>query len=343
MKKENASIISILANLFLATAKIILGLLSKSSAVLAEGIHSGMDIVTSIISYLGIKAAKKPVDKEHPYGHYKIEVFSGMIITIILLATSGWIIYEAITGFFTAKELFVTPLLLGVMIGSAIVNEIMARIKINTGKKYESMALIADGQHSRLDVFASISVFLGLLFARYWIHIDSIVALLVGSYILIESLSLGKKTTDSLLDVNAGEETEKKILEIVNKENIELESLKTQKLGAAVFAELKIKLDPKIKVEEASKITKKLENKIQKEIPAVQFVVIQIESHKIKESTYQGIGGRIAWRGRMGGKSLGPSGICKCPECGYEIPHKRGVPCFKEKCPKCNVELTRKR
>ncbi|MCK4521303.1 MAG: cation diffusion facilitator family transporter [Nanoarchaeota archaeon] len=343
MEKENISIIAIIVNFFLSVFKIGIGIISKSSAVIAEGVHSGMDIVTSIISFTGIKAAKKPVDKEHPYGHYKMEVVAGLIIAIVLLGTSLWIIYQAITSFFTIKELFITPLTLIVMAVSAVINEIMARVKIKYGKKYESMALIADGQHSRIDVLASISVFIGLFLTRYWLHLDSVIALLIGLYVLYGSVSLGKKTTDSLLDVSAGDDVENKIKNVVKKENIKLESLKTQKLGSAVFAELKINLDPKLHVDQASSTTKKLEEKIQQEVNAVKYVVIQIESHKIKEESYKGLFGRgFGWRGRMGGSSLGPEGECFCLNCGSTVAHQRGIPCFKVKCPKCGSFMTRR-
>ena len=341
-EKEKISILAIISNIFLAIFKIAVGIISKSSAVIAEGVHSAMDIVTSVISYGGIKAAKKPVDKKHPYGHYKAEVLAGFIITIVLLGTSVWIIYEAIKNFFTIKEIFITPLTVGVMDFSAVINEIMARVKIKYGKKYESMALLADGKHSRIDVLASLSVFFGLFLTKYWIHLDSVIALLIGIYILVESVSLGKKTTDSLLDVSAEEETENKIKDIVKKEKIKLASLKTQKLGSAVFAELKINLNPKLKVEQASAITKRLENKIQEEIPFVEYTVIQIESHKVRQESFKGVFGRkTKWKGRMGGKGLGPGGECACPKCGYSLPHQKGIPCHQKKCPKCKIELTR--
>ncbi|MBW2966413.1 cation diffusion facilitator family transporter [Candidatus Woesearchaeota archaeon] len=343
-EKEKISILGVLANLVLAISKIAVGIISKSSAVIAEGFHSGMDIVSSALSYLGIKAAKKPVDKEHPYGHYKIEVFTGLVITVILLATSLWIIYEAITSFYAVKELSITGLTLGVMAFSAIINEVMARIKIKAGKKFESMALIADGQHSRVDVLASIGVFIGLFLTKYWLHLDAVLALSIGVYILIESVSLGKKTTDSLLDVSAGEEIENQIKDVIKKENIKLSELRTRKLGPAIFAELKIMLDPKLKVEEASGITKRLEEKIHEAIPSVKYAVVQIESHKIKETIYRGpLGRKFEWKGRMGGRGLGPGGECICPKCGHGMPHQRGVPCFKRKCPKCGSIMTRGR
>lgn len=343
MNKEQVSILAVLVNFILAISKIFIGFISKSSAVMAEGIHSGMDIVSSLINYIGIKISKKPIDKKHPYGYYKFEVLSGLIITIILLITSIWIIYESITSFFTIKQISITYLTLGVMAFSIIINEVMARIKIKTGEKYDSVSLIADGKHSRVDVLTSLGVLIGLFFVKYWLHIDSLIGLLIGLYIFKESMSLGSKVTDGLLDVSAGEEIENKIKTILKKQKIKLSKLKTQKSGLAIFAELKIKLNPRLKVEEASGIIKELEKNIIKKIPSIKYVVIQIESHKIKQGFYKDIFGRKAgWKGRMEGKSLGPGGECICPKCGKILPHKRGTPCFKQKCPKCNSFMKRK-
>ena len=85
--KEKVAVISILANIVLAGGKVTIGVFSNSAAVLAEGVHSLMDIFSSAIGYIGIKISAKPEDKKHPYGHYKFEVLGGTIITIILLAT----------------------------------------------------------------------------------------------------------------------------------------------------------------------------------------------------------------------------------------------------------------
>jgi len=164
--KEKIALISILVNTVLAGGKLTAGFMSGSASVFAEGLHSGMDILSSAISYIGIKISKKPVDDEHPYGHYKFEVLAGLIITIILLLTGFFIISESINNLRNPSPVSIGYFALGVMLVSAMINEVMARLKIYTGKKENSISLLSDGFHCRVDVFASLAVFTGLLDLR---------------------------------------------------------------------------------------------------------------------------------------------------------------------------------
>jgi len=351
--KEKIAGISVLANIMLAAGKIIVGLLAGSIAILAEGIHSGMDILSSVISLIGIKIAKKPVDEKHPYGHYKFEVLSGLIITIILFLTGIFIMYEAYQKLLNPSFLKISYIAFGVMIFSALVNEIMARLKLHYGKKESSVSLLSDGVHSRVDVLASIAVFLGLILVKYWPYADSLMAFLIGLYIIKESFSLGKEATDSLLDVSAGEKIEEKIKEIVKKEGIELDELKTQKKGSAITANLKIKLPSKLSVEEATAISNKLREKLMGRIENLKYVAIQVESHQAQVDYFKppaGLGRGFGWqrRGRFkekiaGARALGPGGYCVCKKCNYRIEHERGIPCSTLRCPNCNSPLMRER
>ncbi len=347
--KEKISAISILANVILAGGKVTIGVFSNSAAVLAEGVHSFMDIISSAIGYIGIKISGKPEDQRHPYGHYKFEVLAGFFITLILFATGIGIIYEAYQKFLNPSLIKIPVLAFGVMIFSALVNEIMARLKIHFGKKENSMALLSDGFHSRVDVYASLAVFIGLFLSKYWVRVDSLLALFIGFYIIKQSFSLGKEAIDSLLDVSAGPEIEEKIKSIAEKENIEIDSLKTQKKGSVITANLEITLPNNLKVEEATKISEGLRKKLMKQVENLSYVTIQIKSHKVETGFYRPAFGRgFGWqrRGRFKGEvteaaGQGPGGYCVCSKCGYKILHQRGLPCSTLQCPNCKVNLKR--
>jgi len=347
--KAKIALISILANLILAGGKIAVGIFSNSAAILAGGIDSFVDIFSSVISYIGIKISGKPADKKHPYGHYKFEVLGGVIITIIIATTGIGIIYNAYKNFFEPAVITINYLAFGVMIFSALVNGLMSRLKIYYGKKENSVSLLSDGAHSRIDVYTSLAILIGLFLTKYWIYADAVLALLMGLYIIKEAFSIGKEAVSSLLDVSAGEKIEAEIRLIAKKQNIEISSLKTQKKGFAATANLEINLPSNLNIEEAIKISDFLRKELTKKIESLQYVAIQIKSHEVETGFYKpNFGSAFHWqrKGRFKDKTeeaagKGPSGYCVCEKCGRKIAHQRGVPCSNLKCPKCNINLKR--
>ena len=270
-------------------------------------------------------------------------------LTIILFLTGLFIADESIREIRNPCHITIGYLALGVMLMSAVINEVMARLKIHYGKKEDSVSLLSDGIHSRVDVYASLAVFAGLFLAKYWIYTDSVLAFLIGLYIIKESLSLGKEAVDSLLDVSAGEEIEEKIKSIAKDQNIEIDSLKTQKKGSTITANLEINLPSDLNVEQATKISNNLREKLIEAIENLKYVAIQIISHEMQTGFYKpDFGKGFGWqkKGRFRNKikeadGKGPSGYCICEKCGYKIPHQRGIPCLRLKCPNCNINLKR--
>jgi len=358
--KEKVALLSVLVNGFLSVMKIFIGLFFHSAAILAEGFHSLMDIFSSLISYAGIKLAAKPVDKKHPYGYYKFEVVAGLIITLILLATGIGIMRESYQSFSShslSGELSIWSLI--IMAISAIVNEVMARVKIYFGKKEDSISLISDGIHSRVDVFASLIVLFGLILNKYWPFIDPLLAFIIGIYIVYESFVLGKDAIDALLDVSAGEEIEEKIKEVAVSKRIEISSLKTQKKGSAVTANLEIVLPHEIKLAEATKIAEDLRNSLIEKIEKLKYVAIQIKSHEVTTNSYQPFsfwGKRWGWNwqkrstnARANSSNLAGKGekrclskkTCVCPVCGFRKESSQKEPCRSITCPRCGSRLKR--
>jgi cation diffusion facilitator family transporter len=343
--------LAIIANLVLAMGKIITGSITKSSAILADGINSSTDFIASIISFIGIKASEKPADKKHPYGHGKAEVISGFIITLIIFISGIYIVYDAIMNFFSKEIISLGVLGFTVMGISALVNGIMSQIKIHYGQKYDSVSLISDGVHSRIDLLVSITIFIGLFFINFYNGIDNILALIVGGYIIKESLKLGKESTDSLIGVKADEETENKIKSIVKEQKIELSNLKTQKIGSEFTANLEIKLPKYLNINKAEKLTNNLRQELMEKISKLKYVAIQLKSHEFSSKYYRpryGLGKGIGWQKKIKfennideAKGAGPGGYCICTKCDYKRPHKRGQPCASKNCPECGRPMTR--
>ncbi len=290
MNQQTISLLAILVNLILTAGKIVLGLAFNLTALLAEGIHSGLDIFSSIVAFLGIKSAQKPVDKEHPYGHYRAESLASFVVVILLAGSAIWILYEGIIHLANPGQAIISIWVIILMAFSAIVNEIMARLKFNVGHKFSSPALIADGEHSQADVISSVGVLIGILLIKLWACADALVAILIGLYILWEAWRLGREITDSLLDV-ADPEIEIEIRKIIKDQDIEISELKTRKMGSATLADLKIKLVPRLKIEKATRLTDKLQNTLLSKIEKLKSINITVQSHEFQRGTLRTSGG----------------------------------------------------
>ncbi|MFW6449615.1 MAG: cation diffusion facilitator family transporter [Nanoarchaeota archaeon] len=342
MNKDQVSIAGLIENTLLFIFKLVVGLLTRSTSILAEALHSGTDVISSGITYVGIRISRKPVDKQHPYGHYKYEVLFGFFISLFIFGAGAYIIYEAIMNLFNPGQVEVNALALGVMAFSAIVNAGMAYWKIKVGKKENSLALVADGAHDKIDVFTSLSVLVGLVLTKWvWIYADSVVAILVGLYILKESIGLGKEATDNLLDVSAGEEKENKIQKVAKDMGLELTELKTQKRGSVFTANLTVSLPKNFDVEKATKTTEDFRQKLFNNIPELSYATISIEGSDTQTSYYKppGFGRGYRWRAKT--EPNIENIYCTCERCGYKEKKQRGVPCRQRKCPKCGIELKR--
>lgn len=292
MNKKNISIISTLVNVILACLKLLVGFSIKSAALIADGIHSGMDIISSAVTYVGIKEAEKPADKKHPYGYYRSETIAGFVVIFLLSISAVWIIYEGIIGIIKNEPHTISGIALAVVIISIIANELMARVKFKVGQREDSLALIADAEHSRADSLSSVAVLIGLSLVHWFPQADGVAAILVGCYILYETMRLSKEITDNLLDVS-NPQVEEQIKKICLKEEIELLEMRTRKIGAKNFAELKIGLNKEWKMERVSEVIRNLENVLLKKIDPLNFITIQVVSHNFKVGSVKSKSGQI--------------------------------------------------
>ncbi len=348
--KEKIAIWAIVVNVVLAGLKLGVGWWIGAGSIMADGWHSLTDVFSSFVGFAGIEIAKKPKDKKYPYGYFKYEVLAGLIIVVILLITGLGIIYEGWNNIFEGKQLEINYWGLGVMFFSASINEIMARLKIYYGKRENSVALISDGVHSRVDVYSSLIIFVGLFFVSYWQYLDSLLTILVGLYVIYESYKLTRESLGSLTDASAGEEMNKKVEAILKKNNINFSEIITQIKGPVVSANITIKIEKGKSVAEGTKVSDNLKNVLLKEIEELEYVAIQIENREETFNYYQSNDifedkRIIGWEGRcfMSRKTKDKNfGLCECIQCGNTIKHLPGAPCQNNVCEKCGATMRRK-
>jgi len=284
MDPKILSIISIFVNLLLAVLKLFVGLFTNSIALMAEALHSGLDIISSFITFLGIRISSKPADKKHPYGYERYQGLAAFVIVILLFISALWILFEGIKNMFLGEaDVQFSFWMIVVMALSVILNEIMARAKFFFGNKYSSIALVADAEHDRADVISSLAVIVGIFLIRYFTLADSLLAIIVALYIFYEAYVLSKETIDSLVDTS-NPELENQISELLKKSNFNFSEIKTRKIGASNFAEIYLLFNPKLKIEEVNDLTTKVEELLLDSIEELKQVSILVKSHQFAEN-----------------------------------------------------------
>src|SRR5271168_3221097 len=209
-EKRLAALASIGSAVVLVTLKVFLAALTGSLGILSEALHSILDLVAAVITYLSVRVADKPADAQHLYGHGKVESFSAFVETGLLLLTAVYIIWEAFQRLlFHAGEVRPSLTAIVVLALAMCIDFIRSRALTRVAKKYPSEALEADALHFSTDVWSTCVVILGITGAwlgeKYnipWLAgLDAIAALAVAAVIIWIGSRLGKQTIDALLDV----------------------------------------------------------------------------------------------------------------------------------------------
>lgn len=258
-KKTKVAFLSILSNTTLIIFKIIAGILSGSVSIISEAIHSGMDLVASLIAFFSVRNSAKPADREHPYGHGKIENISGITEGLLIFIAAGMIIIEAIKKIQTPTEIEQTTLAIVVMLGASVINLLVSKTLYKVGREEDSMALEADALHLKTDVYTSSGVAVGLLLikATGLLILDPIVAILVALLIIKEATDLCKNALNYLIDTKLSDKEEMEIVKVIEKYNDrfkDFHKLKTRKSGNKKHIDFHITVDPDCTAKEIHEI-----------------------------------------------------------------------------------------
>jgi len=278
MEKEKKRVagISVIAAIFLTGFKLIIGLLTGSLGILSEALHSGLDLIAAIITYFSVRISDKPADKEHHFGHGKIENFSALVETFLLVVTCVWIVYEAINRLVSGNtHIQVTVWSYIVVVSSIAIDVTRSRALYKVARKYNSQALEADALHFSTDIWSSAVVLIGLLCANFGLFAaDSIAALGVAIIVLSVSYRLGKKAINVLLDSSPAALNEEISSTIKSIPEVSyFHDLKVRIAGADTFVNVTIHVDPDLTIGEAHSISHSVEKIICKKIDRCQVQI----------------------------------------------------------------------
>ena len=258
-RRVRVSVLSILSNTALIIFKVIAGILSGSVSIVSEAIHSGMDLIASMVAFLAVRESAKPADKDHPYGHGKIENISGIVEGLLIFVAAGMIIFKAVKKISEPAEIEQANIAIAVMLISAMINFFVSRKLYKVSQEEDSMALEADALHLKTDVYTSLGVGAGILLMKLTglFILDSIVAILVALLIIKEAWELSKNAFDYLMDVRLSDEEEANIEKVIGEHShqfIDYHKLKTRKSGNMKHIDFHITVDPQLTVKETHDI-----------------------------------------------------------------------------------------
>jgi len=277
---EKGTKIGIFVLFFLALIKGTVGIVGHSRALLADGLHSFSDVLTSVVVLIGLRIAKKPPDKTHPYGHGKAESIAAKTVAIILILIGAHFGIDNLKTIFTRT--LVTPgmITLWIALLAIITQESLFQYKFRLGKKIGSRAVTADAWHHRSDVFASLAAIIGIGGARFlgWRWLDPLAGVAVCILIIMVGIKIFLTTTGELMDATI----DKRIRERIEKEALgvkgvkRISSLRARRSGLDILVDLEIEVDSRLTVEKGHAIAVRVEKRILKKVEQVANVLIHV-------------------------------------------------------------------
>ncbi|MFZ1731939.1 MAG: cation diffusion facilitator family transporter [Bacteroidota bacterium] len=275
-EKRRVALTSVFAAVLLTAMKLVVGLWTGSLGILSEALHSALDLLAALITFFAIRVADKPPDDDHQFGHGKVENLSAMVETLLLLATCGWILYEAyerLAGGGLHIELNIWAFV--VIIISILVDIGRSRALMRVAKKYNSQALEADALHFSTDIYSSLVVLIGLISVLVGFpEADAIAAAIVAVIVIWISVQLAKRTIDGLMDrAPAGLRSmiKQTVLEVDGVESVR--DLRIRGAGAEVFINLVIGIQRTTFFDQAHAIVDSVEDRVLNAVPRSDVIV----------------------------------------------------------------------
>ena len=276
-------IVILFFNWLVAFSKLIYGLITKSAAMTADGVHSFADGASNIIGLVGIWAASKPVDEDHPYGHKKYETIATLGISVMLFLASFDIIKDSFSRLFHPVVPDVNIFSFGLMVIAFLINVVVMKYEYKKGVELSSDILICDSMHTKSDIFVSSAVIVTLVSTKLGLPmLDTIVAFVIGVLIAKTGFQILKKSSDVLCD---GEAVEKaKIARVVSGVSgvKAIHKIRTRGREDDVHVDLHITVNTSMHVDAAHELSHRISDTLKEKIPGITDVIVHIEPSKYK-------------------------------------------------------------
>lgn len=279
------SIVSIISNIFLTIVKFIAGFISHSQAMVSDAIHSLSDVLSTVVVIIGVKLSNKKADKEHPYGHERLECVASIILAVMLMLTGVGIGVTGVNDIIKGKYVILISGTLALIIAvvSILAKEAMYWYTRHTAKKINSGALLADAWHHRSDALSSVGSFIGILGAKLGFPVlDSIASIIICLFIIKVAYDIFKDAIDKMVDKSCDEETIKKIEDIIyeSKDVVKIDDLKTRKFGNRYYIDVEISVDKNMSVLNAHSIAHHIHDNIEDRLPSTKHCMVHVNPNE---------------------------------------------------------------
>lgn len=279
---KKAATISILVNLLLSCIKLAAGFIASSGAMISDAVHSASDVFSTIIVLIGVKISRKEADKEHPYGHERMECVAAIVLAAVLFLTGAGIGMNGLQKILTndGDNLAVPGVLaLGTAIFSIITKEWMFWYTKYCAEKINSGALLADAWHHRSDALSSIGSFVGILGARLGFPVmDPIASVIICLFIGKASYDIFKDALDKMVDKSCDDKVIGQLRRVILEQPgvIRIDKLITREFGNRIYVDLEIAADGKKTLCETHAIAEMVHSQIEKQFPNVKHIMVHV-------------------------------------------------------------------
>ena len=285
---KKASTLGIIGNIFLLIIKGIIGIITKSQAMIADSLNSAGDIFSSLMTYIGNKIASQPKDEDHNLGHGKAEYIYSLLISIVMILTSIIIIKDGALSLIQNKKYAYSNWLIIVCIITIIIKLSLYIYTYKIGKKYNNLLIKANSKDHINDCILTTCNLISCVLAKQNIFVfDGIVGIIIGLWILITGIKIYKESYDVLMDKAISNETKQEVYKIIkqHKEIKRIQHFNSTPIGYMYQISVTIYVDGNLTTFESHEIADNLEKEITKNINEIYLAVIHVNPIKINESS----------------------------------------------------------
>lgn len=277
----HVSLVTMVWNTVLSIFKLFAGIYAKSSAMISDAVHSISDVLSTIVVIIGVNLANKEADKEHPYGHERIECVAALILSIFLFITGGIIGYVGIIKIVSGNYVNNFPGILALVaaIISIVVKEIMYWYTRVAAKKINSGALMADAWHHRSDALSSIGSFIGIFGSRLGFPIlDSLASIIVCIFIIKASINIFIDSINKMMDKACDENLVKTIQKTILMQDgvIGIDKINTRLFGNRIYIDVEIKADANLSLYQSHMVAHKVHDSIEATFVDVKHCMVHV-------------------------------------------------------------------